>query len=664
VNTLTYLPFWVSLLVLAGGALLLVPSIQDRVAQSIAGLPAEVDPWAADGPNRRFQILIILALSFLLISLRSATHLLGDGLLLVRELGSEVWGEMPRIDHAPLTFWLIETLYNAVQLVSVSAEDTYRLYSTVSGILYLIVVLRVAGDIGSSTPRKVLIAAFLLTPAYTQIFFGYAENYSLLFPGILAYLFLCYHSLNGRLAIWVPAALLGLLIPLHFTAAALAPSLVALVILRHQAQSKASEPSPLARVGKLFGQLTATVFVAGIIFALIGFDPVGYLTEFKASLVLPLTSDTEAVYHYRLLSWDHLLDVLNQYLLVAPPALIILCLRRNRSRSIDPFQTVLLVASIFPFIFTFVANPEIGASRDWDAFAYPAIPLTLWSALVLIDHFREPQQLHRAGILICGAVTLHTLPWIALNTTESAAEDRFSDLLERGHFSASARAYGWETLASHQRLRERPGEALAAYRMAAEANPTNPRYWNSIGAMSHETGRHRDALAAFEKTLELDPRFTEAYDNVVKLCYNLGNRYHDRREYEEAIEFYNKAVELDSSLYQAHYNLGDANFKLGLYREAAKHYRMAASVDPSAAEPLLNMGIAYYHLEDHPNSVAAFRRAIDRDPTHIDAYYNLGIVYRDNAKVDSAKACFVKVLTLDPKHPQAASIFIWLTENR
>ena len=663
-STLAYLPPWVTLLFLGASVLLLVPSIQDRVAQAIAGLPSEVDPWADDESGRRFKILTILIWSFLLISLQSATHLLGDGLLLVRELGSAVWKEMPRIDHAPLTFWLIESLHNVAQRVSLSAESTYRLYSYTSGILYLVIVLRLARTIGSSASQKVLITAFLLTPAYIQLFFGYAENYSPLFPGILAYLLLCYHSLHGRLPIWVPAALLGSLIPLHFTATALAPSLIALAILRARVQSDNTEPSSWIQRGKVVGQLSAVVVIAGIIFALIDFDLVGYLREFKASHLLPLTSDPGATYHYRLLSWGHLLDILNQYLLVAPSALIILCLRRSPSRSTDPYQKVLLAASVFPFLFTFVANPEIGASRDWDAFAYPAIPLTLWASLTLIDHFREPRDFKRAGILICGATLLHTLTWIGVNASESAAEDRFSDLLRHGRFSAAARAYGWETLASHHRIQQEPQEALAAYRMATEANPTNPRYWNAIGAMNHEIGQYREAMRAFQKALDLDPHSTDAYDNAVKLCYNLGNKHYDQLQYEEAIGFYMRAVELDSTLYDALYNIGDAYAQLGRYEDATDYYRRAASADTASPEPLLNMGIAFYHLGDYPKAVASLHEALERDPAHIAAHYNLGIVHRDNAEIDSAKVYFYKVLRLDPRHAQAASILGWLAENR
>ena len=233
-----------------------------------------------------------------------------------------------------------------------------------------------------------------------------------------------------------------MLIPLHFTAAALTPSLIALAILRGRARSEASEASPWIRRGTVLGQLSVTILVTAVLFALVDYSPIDYLRGFKASRLLGLTADPDATYRYRLLSWGHLLDIFNLYLLVAPSALIVLCLRREHAPSAAPYRTFLLVASVFPFLLTLVANPEIGASRAWDAFAYPAIPLTLWAALALIDHFREPQDLGRAGFVVCGAVALHTLLWIGVNATESAAESRFLDLLQRGRFSSGARAYG------------------------------------------------------------------------------------------------------------------------------------------------------------------------------------------------------------------------------
>ena len=163
--------------------------------------------------------------------MRSAVHLLGDGIMLMREL-DDFWSDIPRTDRAPLTFWIIRGLHRAGAPIWESAETTYRVFSCVSGIMYLVAVGYASRILGKDALERFLIMAFLLGAGYMQLFFAYVENYAFLFPFMLLYLLLGIRAIEGRTALWAPAALLGVLMALHITMMTLAPSLLALAILK------------------------------------------------------------------------------------------------------------------------------------------------------------------------------------------------------------------------------------------------------------------------------------------------------------------------------------------------------------------------------------------------------------------------------------------------
>ncbi len=73
---------------------------------------------------------------------------------------------------------------------------------------------------------------------------------------------------------------------------------------------------------------------------------------------LPWFAEPGMAAQYRMLSLPHILDFLNQQLLAAPAACMALFLLRKKAVHVQPF---LAVCAFVPLVFTFIANPEIGA---------------------------------------------------------------------------------------------------------------------------------------------------------------------------------------------------------------------------------------------------------------------------------------------------------------
>ena len=621
--------------------------------------------------------------------MRSAVHLLGDGIMLMREL-DDFWSDVPRTDRAPLTFWIIRGLHRAGASIWESAEITYRIYSCVSGILFLVAVGYAARILGKDAIERFLIMTLLLGAGYMQLFFGYVENYAFLFPFMLLYLLLGIRAIEGRAALWAPAALLGVLMALHITMMTLAPSLLALAVFK----VRTDRTSGSATRGRSAVNAALAILLAGIFFfgalLLIQFDLVAYLQKRQGFYILNLFAEPGPKQHYRLFSVGKLSDFVNQYVLVAPSFLMVLLLCRSRGRPHGSDRQFVLVAALFPVLFTVVANPELGAFRDWDVFAFAALPLTLWAAITAVRDIRSRLDSRNTIALICSAAALHTLFWIGTNTDVSSAEARYTGQLEGEFLSAHARSHGWETLAVYHRDHGRNAQAIRAYEKVVEVDPEFSGGYYNLGNLYYDMKRYDRAAAYFRKVIALKPDFVEAYFNLGNLQFDTGNydlaianfkrvialkpdfaeahfqagnAWFGIREYEKAAGHFETAVRLNPQFVKAYYNLGDLYYRTGQFAAAARTYRKAIALKPGYSRAHSNLGNAYHGMGDYQRAISAYEQAVVLDPGYTEGYYNLGVVYHTVGDAEKTRTCFRKVLDLAPNHPQAPALRSWLALN-
>ena len=621
--------------------------------------------------------------------MRSAVHLLGDGIMLMREL-EDFWSEIPRTDRAPLTFWIIRGLHRAGSAVWDSAETTYRIYSCVSGILYVVVVRYAARFLGKDALERFLILALLLGAGFMQLFFAYVENYAILFPIMLLYLLLGIRALQGRVTLWAPAALLGIMMALHIAMMTLAPSLVALALLKGRADGMSGSRMP----GRSAAKAALALLVCGAVFfgalLLIQFDLIAYLQKRQGFYILNLFAEPGPKQHYRLFSIGKLVDFTNQYFLVAPSSLLVLILCRRRRSFRGSGRQFVLVAALFPVLFTVVANPELGAFRDWDVFAFAALPLTLWTALTVVREHRDRYTSANTGGLICAAAALHALFWIGVNADVPSAEARFTSHLEGRNLSAHARSHGWETLGVYHRDQGRRIQAIRAYEKVVVVDPEFAGGYYNLGNLYYDMKRFDRAAAYFQKVIALKPDFVEAYYNLGNLYYDtgkyeramtnfekvialkpefveahfqMGNACYGLREYDRAAVHFETAIGLKPQFVAAYYNVGDLYYRTGRLDEAVRAYRKAIALKPGYARAHSNLGNAYHGLGNYEQAISAYEKAVALEPGYAEGYYNLGVVYHTLGDVRKTRTYFRKVLDLAPRHPQAPALRSWLALN-
>ena len=313
VDFLFYLPAPIQGIFILLSILLFIPGFRRQIRSMVDALP-----FALWGEGRRVWLtrglLVLVALGAFFV-LSSARHFLGDGYYLLNELDAGT-GKKPL--RAPFTFTLIRALHYASQTVWETAENTYRVYSYASGLLYVLLAFATAGTLGKNPLQKSIVLAFLLTTGTMQLFFGYVENYALYMPGFLLYILLGLRAQEQRTPLYGPALLLGLLLALHPAFAVLGPSLLFLAYraYREQREKAPSRKNAVVALATLCCvPLSATLFLE-----LSGVGYEAYTSRMGGSNLLPLFGERGFLAQYPVFSFAHLFDFLNQQLLAAPTA--------------------------------------------------------------------------------------------------------------------------------------------------------------------------------------------------------------------------------------------------------------------------------------------------------------------------------------------------------
>ncbi len=159
--------------------------------------------------NATTLFTLLSLLSLLLFSLFRIVHTRwGDAYILVNALAyPDPALRLTTTWQAPLDVWLHARLWALGHALFgwADAWPAYRILSPLAGALYVYVLLRLADSVGRNRTEKLLIVGLLGTLGTMQLFFGYAENYSLAAAGILLFLWLALETLAGRRPLWQPA---------------------------------------------------------------------------------------------------------------------------------------------------------------------------------------------------------------------------------------------------------------------------------------------------------------------------------------------------------------------------------------------------------------------------------------------------------------------------
>ncbi len=611
VDVARYVP-GAGLLVGVGLVLLPLPFLGRRWSGPVAALGHAV---AATPARRAMGVAGLAALAGgLFMAFPSAIHLLGDGALYLRDLAGLAWEQTPRVDRAPLTFWVLR----GVHALGGGWDPvvSYRVLSGVSGVLFVLAAVAVSARLGRSGAERVLLGVGLLTVGCVQVFFGYVENYALPFAAQGVFLWTACSAAQGRVGGWAPVVAFAFAAALHVSMASMGPALVVLPFL---ATSRGFGRSRGRAVLIAAGYALAGLTLALVLMMAAGFRPGEAMTATRASQFLPAWGALGSFQAYRLFSPLHAFDALNALLLAAPASLVALAGWSRRRGPGRPETTVVGAAALGTLLFTLVINPEIGAFRDWDILSASALPLTLFVVLRLGEGIEGRLPLLRAAWVVLLVSVIHTGLWVSVNANAEAAEARFRRLMQTAVLSEHGEAYGWESLGTLERESGRLDAAAASMARAVQAFPGNPRLRIAAAEIAFEQGRIEDALAELHQALEVDRRYAPA-----------------------------------------HYNLGVVFRATGRPAEAVAACRLAVELEPDYAAAYNVLGACLVELKQFEEAIEALRTSVAQQPDFADAHYNLGVALIQAGRPGEARAPFTRYLALRPDGPGAQRVRAFL----
>ena len=533
--------------------------------------------------------LIGLVMLFWIFRVRS--YFLGDGQILLRSLKNLYSADELLLGYKrePLIGLCIVLLTNFFIVLKQSnpIRDAYTWLSILSGIVFVITVWRLVKYYAEDRIEQYVLFILLISTGASQLFFGYVENYAPSSACILLFLLFGVSYLKENISIVWTMVVYGLLLLLHLGALILLPAFAFLLYI--------------ATKRKQTGELAASLFLTGaIIYVLLQLsqypfellqDVLGGTGRHIVAFSLPFT-EFQA---YTIFSFNHILDVVNFFLLNYPSVMILLLLssiimwRNHRTITIE--TRFLLLAALCGFTFIVILNCDLGMSRDWDILApislgIPVAAIAFWNTCEY-----ERKLKHRILMMLCVVSLLYAGLWIGINSNEVKAEKRFSILVDDHLWSKNARLDAYEELAIYHRDRSDYEKAIHYYQKYIKLDSTNIRLWEKLADANQLAGHIKEAIEVYETMLHLgmgnyqilsnlgvlltnEKRFSEALillkraeeyapeNPIVK--YNIGNTIMESdQSYKKAIPYFLNAIQFDSIFFQAYYKAAQCYFMLG-----------------------------------------------------------------------------------------------------
>ena len=499
-------------------------------------------------------------------AMRTRHLLLGDGLLIGN--APTDW-QVPPLE--PLSGVLVQASWRLVQLLpfeagraaNLVAWDAAAISSCVAGAALVALTPGLIRALGAGSHRHADAAALLdrgsewgstalwamaafLLQGWLVLVCGYPETYAYSLVGLVVYLRFCAEVADGLRPLRHAGFALLIAIGLHLSAFALAPSFLFLAWHRLRNPSARHEAGrDLALVGVVSAGLFAVLAVAlqGVFLPATLLETAG---DVLGGVARPNADGRPW--------WSHLVDQANGQALSGPLSagffvlLAIAALLRWR-RLEARHHALLLCGAAMLFITLIAGDSNLGYARNWDLVAPWAMVMMACGLALLPALVPAGSALRRVLVVLTLASAVHTLGWVAVNTSEAASIARFTTLplgmgrvestlgywyLLRGDAPTAERWLARALNANPANLRahlhfammfteqHRYGMAVEAYRAVVALRPGSVEYGLSLAEALRLNGDLAGAAVELKRVLELDPHSTRARMMYGTVLIDLG----------------------------------------------------------------------------------------------------------------------------------------------
>ncbi len=593
--------------VFVGAIILLIPSVAKATSKAFG----RVKPVGGIFRRLGWPVLVVLisvGMATVLFYFRSKALIYGDGYTVVSDTA-----DLPSVVlHHQLYFQSLSVYfhYYFFHLIdgfgSLTSEEIYALINVVGGTVGLWAIFRISGQLTTDRVTRAFILLGALTGSSVILFFGYVENYTWatsMSLWVISFAIQYAGTKRGMAGLVICSALAFLfhMITLPFVIVAL----MALFIR--------TEPGG----NYLFGiRLTTinSVFVLGSIV----FVAVSQLVDVPVFVPLLPTS----AHSYWFLSGGHLIDVLNQLMLVAAPGVALWILTviysRKQAFAVGPEDGLLGTAALLAFLAAFWIDPGIGAPRDWDLLSFYGFPLTLWALLRFIKLFPKRKVSSQWIVAVVVVIIVHLGANLYEKRHPDIAVSRLDNLLSGDvHYQAgydiSRRCLTWATV------------------LQVEAN--------------------RSDLA-----IKYLKRRLEAFSDSYQCCFNLGDIYYRDGQYDSATKYVAMGLEIKPDEMRFLLNIAKMERHRQRHASGAAWAARAVGVDPNNVEALTELGIGLSNVGENEEALPHFRKAYCLAPDSLNQIVNLGFCYALTGSTDSA---FYYVSRALPRAPDRSKVELY-----
>ncbi|NIP43473.1 MAG: hypothetical protein GWO41_09095 [candidate division Zixibacteria bacterium] len=566
-------------------------------------------------PGTLKAILWISIPFVLLFLIKIEVHIYGDAQNLI---GSIVSGEIlsPFYNRIGMLLQIAAGPLGLVEGSRSAAADYVSIVSILSGIVYLFFSWKSVAILIESRGEAVLSFFAVATSGLIIIFAGHVEIYSVIIAWLSIYVYYTLRFLEGQGRVWklILLFLIGLI--LHFWFIAFLPSLL---FVFHRKIKFLN-----LRVAKLLAILfCAGIYVTGQI-----------IKRGEFSLTIPPLATEKT--NYWLFAPEHVLDILNQFIMVGP-ALAILALAILifiKPANLTDSKRFLIWVGLPAMAISFVIDPHLGAVRDWDLLSIFAAPLIILGAVLLHEQKLYKFRYILAAILLFNILNSGSFIWI--NKKPDYAIDRVVNILlddphynEDYHGGSRIRSFGNILIGIYKR----PEDVVKLYSNVEDLSKLETIDLTSAAVSFHNIENYEKAqyifslipdiseLAgenryAYGHALVMTGRYERAAD-ILKpilqdtvfsdLCFLLGVSYAHQNQIDSSLKY------LDITFYRSSNKVEVVDpyvylFKsLGHYDVAARYQKYLVSFFPDSAEVRMELA-NLYELAGMPDSAKAYRK--------------------------------------------------------
>jgi tetratricopeptide (TPR) repeat protein len=533
--------------------------------------------WGKQKLIARAAFLLISLAIFIL--LRFETHLWGNGYIRISNLGQTFKPVLKWYEYGS-TFvpYIFCSVLNAIGIEKESsAELGYQIVSFLSGIGFIIIAVKIAGELFKENYQRLLFFGLVILSGLSLFFFGMVENAPILLPLLGLFLLVSLklnQTKNGIYLFFVwGAVILGIFFHIQFLA--IIPA--ALFMTMNHFHKNSGKRSPL-------------VFIVPIISIIGGLIALYVLSNSDigiADKILFLSGKLPEA-DYSLFSLRHIMDIINLLFLLSPLFLIYLfgIIQLGRRKEGNRYFHLLMIASLSFLILLFIIDSRNGMGRDINNFALPISGLIFWGAYSLVKV--NDMISDRAGWLLPAAFAL-VLPTFIIHLSPNlttACIDRYLTYNE----------YKYES-------------ALLAFR---DYYYINKDYTNADQREGQIVGKVKGALESqLVNDLYFRERFSDAFDYtnrlVQKYPYNAtyrmqrGNMLKYYKKYDEAAQELKAAIALDPYRTDLYHFLIDYYRERGNEANVQKYAGTALAIDPHNTTIMIDL-LGYYYRGKQDNT--------------------------------------------------------------